>query len=76
MNLPALYVTVVVLVVALLFPPWETPPGEPPEFLGFHLYWSPPRPDAVVSRLVLTIELTTIAMAGLYASWLLRNKGG
>jgi hypothetical protein len=76
MNLPALYVMVGVLILALLCPPWETPPGQPPEFLGFHFYWSPPEPDAVVSRLMMTIELTTIAMAGLYVSWLLRKKSG
>lgn len=74
MNMPALYVMVGALVLALLFPPWETPPGQAPEFLGFHFYWSPPEPDAVVSRLMMTIELTTIAMAGLYVSWLLRKK--
>lgn len=74
MNMPALYAMAGALVLALLFPPWEAPPGQPPEFLGFHFYWSPPEPDAVVSRLILTIELTTIAMAGLYASWLLRKK--
>lgn len=74
MNMPALYVMVGALVLALLFPPWETPPGQSPEFLGFHFYWNPPEPDAVVSRLMMTIELTTIAMAGLYVSWLLRKK--
>lgn len=75
MNITALYVMVGGLILALLFPPWETPPGAPPEFLGFHFYWSPPEPEAVVSRLVMTIELTTIGIAGLYLSWLLRKKG-
>jgi hypothetical protein len=75
MNISALYVMVGALVLALLFPPWETPPGQPPEFLGFHFYWSPPEPDAVVSRLIMTIELTTIGIAGLYLSWLLRKRG-
>jgi hypothetical protein len=75
MNLTALYVMVGALVLALLFPPWETPPGQPPEFLGFHFYWSPPEPDAVVSRMMMTIELTTIGIAGLYVSWLLRKRG-
>jgi hypothetical protein len=74
MNITALYVMIGALILALLFPPWETPPGHPPEFLGFHFYWSPPEPDAVVSRLIMTIELTTIAIAGLYCSWLLRKK--
>ena len=74
MNITALYVMVVALILALFFPPWETPPGHPPEFLGFHFYWSPPEPEAVVSRLMMTIELTTIGIAGLYCSWLLRKK--
>jgi hypothetical protein len=74
MNISALYVMIGALILSLLFPPWETPPGQPPEFLGFHFYWSPPDPDAVVSRLVMTIELTTIGIAGLYLSWLLRKK--
>lgn len=74
MSIAALYVMVGALTLALLFPPWETPPGQPPEFLGLHFYWSPPEPDAVVSRLMMTIELTTIGIAGLYLSWLLRKK--
>lgn len=74
MNITALYAMAGALVLALLFPPWETPPGTTPEFLGFSFCVSPPEPDAVVSRLILTIELTTIAIAGLYLSWLLRKK--
>ena len=74
MNITALYMMAGALILALLFPPWETPPGHPPEFLGFHFYWSPPEPDAVVSRMMMTIELTTIGIAGLYCSWLLRKK--
>ena len=74
MNITALYAMVVALVLALLFPPWEAPPGEPPEFLGLHFCLSPPEPDAIVSRLIMTIELTTIGIAGLYLSWLLRKK--
>ncbi len=74
MNITALYAMAVALVLALLFPPWQTPPGATPEFLGFHFCLSPPEPDAVVSRLVMTIELTTIGIAGLYLSWLLRTK--
>ena len=74
MNITVLYVMVGALILALLFPPWETPPGQSPEFLGFHFYWSPPEPDAIVSRLMMTIELTTIGTAGLYLSWLLRRK--
>ena len=72
--MPALYIMVGALLLALVIPPWETPPGHPPEFLGFSFYWSPPDPDAVVSRLMATIELTTIGIAGLYFSWLLRKK--
>jgi hypothetical protein len=79
MSLPALYFMVTGLVLALLFPPWETPPGQPPEFLGFHFILSPPDSgtagSGVVSHLLLTIELVTIAVAGLYFSWLLRKKG-
>ncbi|MEW6542918.1 MAG: zinc ribbon domain-containing protein [Nitrospirota bacterium] len=81
LNLPALYVMAGLLLLALLFPPWETPPGQPPEFLGFHFLLSPPDASVngrtqpgVVSRLLLTVELTTIAVAGLYAAWLFRRK--
>ena len=74
MNLPVLYATVGLLLLALLFPAWETPPGQSPEFLGFHFMLSPPEPDSVVSRLLITIELVTIAMAGFYLSWLFRKK--
>jgi hypothetical protein len=62
------------LIVAVLFPPWETPPDRPPEFLGMHFILSPPTPDAVVSRMLLTIELVTLAIAGLYAAFLFRKK--
>ena len=54
------------LILALVFPPWETPPSQTPEFLGLHFILQPPRPDAIVSRLLVTIELTTISIAGLY----------
>ena len=74
MNMPVLYAMVGLLLLALLFPPWETPPGQPPEFLGFHFILSPPEPDSVVSRLLITIELVTIAMAGSYLSWLFRKR--
>ena len=39
-----------------------------------HFILSPPTPDAVMSRLLLTIELVTIAIAGLYGSFLFRKK--
>jgi len=69
-----LYAMVVALVLAVLFPPWETPPTQEPEFLGLHFIGSPPNPDAIVSRMLLTIELVTIAIAGLYGSFLLRTR--
>lgn len=74
LSLPVLYGMVVVLVLAVLFPPWETPPTQPPEFLGMHFILSPPTSEAVVSRMLLTIELVTIAIAGLYGSFLFRKK--
>lgn len=81
MSLPILYAMVAALILALLFPPWEAPPGLPPAFLGFHFFWDPPAPlegDAmpVVSRFLLTIELVTIAVAGLYFAWLFRVREG
>jgi hypothetical protein len=74
LNIQVLYGMVAVLVLALLFPPWETPPTQAPEFLGLHFILAPPSPEAVVSRLLMTIELVTIAIAGLYGAFLLRNK--
>ncbi len=74
LNIQILYVMVAMLLLALMFPPWETPPSRPPEFLGFHFILSPPEPEAVVSRLLMTIELVTIAIAGLYGSWLFRKQ--
>jgi hypothetical protein len=35
---------------------------------------APPTPDAVVSRLVITVELVTVAIAGLYGAFLFRRK--
>lgn len=78
MNMPALYVMVACLGLAGLVPPWETPPGASPEFLGFHFFLTPPevpgQGTGVISRGLLTIELTTIATAGFYVSWLLRSR--
>jgi len=65
---------VAALVLAVLCPPWETTASQTPEFLGLHFILSPPSPEAVVSRLLLTIELTTIAIAGLYLSFLFRKR--
>ncbi|MBM4121056.1 MAG: zinc ribbon domain-containing protein [Nitrospira sp.] len=79
MNMPVLYLMVGLLVLAGLFPPWETAPGQPPEFLGFHFILTPPEDaagrTAVISRLLITIELVTIAIAGFYFSWLFRKNG-
>ncbi len=74
LNLAVLYGMVVVLILAVLFPPWETPPTQTPEFLGIYFILSPPTPDAVVSRMLLTIELVTIAIAGMYGAFLFRKK--
>ena len=74
LNLNVLYGMVGTLILAVLFPPWETPPTQPPEFLGMHFMLSPPAPDAIVSRMLLTIELTTITIAGLYAAFFFRRR--
>jgi hypothetical protein len=74
LNLQILYGMVAMLVLALHFPPWETPASQAPEFLGLHFILAPPTPDAVVSRLLITIELVTIAIAGLYGAFLFRKQ--
>jgi len=74
LNVEVLYGMVAMLSLAILFPPWETPPSQAPEFLGLHFILTPPTLDAIVSRLLLTIELVTIAIAGLYGSFLFRQK--
>jgi len=74
LNIHVLYGMVALLILALLVPPWETPPEQPPEFLGMHGILSPPVPEAVVSRMLLTIELVTIAIAGMYGAFLFRKK--
>jgi hypothetical protein len=74
LNLKVLYGMVAALVLAVVFPPWETPPSEAPEFLGMRFILDPPTPEAVVSRLLLTIELVTISIAGLYGAFLFRRK--
>lgn len=78
MNPRVLYAMVLGLVVAVLFPPWETAPGEPPEFLGFHFILTGPEPprDGVISRFLWMIELVTIAIAGFYFSWFFRKTHG
>jgi hypothetical protein len=74
LNLSVLYGMVVVLILAVLFPPWETPPAQTPEFLGMYFILSPPAPEAIVSRMLLTIELVTIAIAGMYGAFLFRKS--
>ncbi len=80
--MPVLYWMVALLILAVLFPPWETPPEQPPEFLGFHFILSSPNTDVnggeqhgIISRLLVTVELTTITIGGLYLSWILRKNG-
>ena len=74
LNLHILYAMVTLLVISILMPPWESPPSQPAAFLGFHFILSPPQSDAIVSRMLLTIELTTTAIAGLYLSFLFRRR--
>ncbi|HQU27817.1 MAG TPA: hypothetical protein PKZ24_01615 [Nitrospirales bacterium] len=74
MNLRILYIMVGLLILAVLFPPWESPPGEPLEFLGFHFILSPPVEGAQRSPVLQTVQLFTIAVAGLYLSWMFRSK--
>jgi hypothetical protein len=78
MNVPILYAMVAFLIAALLFPPWESPPNQPPEFLGFRFILMPPTSrigdGGVISRLLLTIELMTIAAGGFYFAWLFRAR--
>lgn len=74
LNIKVLYGMVAALILAALFPPWETPPNQTPEFLGMHFILSPPTSDAIMSRMLLTIELVTITIAGLYGAFLFRNK--
>ncbi|MCH8040751.1 MAG: zinc ribbon domain-containing protein [Nitrospinae bacterium] len=74
LNLRILYIMVSLLILAVLFPPWEAPPSDPPEYLGFHFILSPPIPGAVISRMLQSIELVTIAVAGMSGAWLFRER--
>lgn len=74
MNIAVLYGMVAALILAVLCPPWETSPDQQPEFLGLSFILSPPTAEAVVSRMLLTIELVTIAIAGFYGAFLFRRK--
>lgn len=71
MSTAVLYVMVGFLILAALFPPWESP--DRPEFLGFHFVGGSPG-TAMISRMLLTIELVTIAVAGFYFSWLFHKR--
>jgi len=75
LNLRILYIMVGLLILAVLFPPWQTPLDQTPEFLGFHFILSPPSEGAQRSPVLQTIQLFTIAVAGLYFSWVFRGKG-
>lgn len=74
LNIHVLYGMVAALVLAVLFPPWETPPDQTPEFLGIYFILFPPAPEAVVSRMLLTIEVITITIAGMYGAFLFRKR--
>lgn len=74
LNLRILYIMVSLLVLAILFPPWEAGPGESPAYLGMHFILSPPHPEALVSRMLQSIELVTIALGGMYLSWIFRER--
>lgn len=74
LNLRILYVMVGLLILAVLFPPWQTPPDQALEFLGFHFILSPPVEGAQRSPVLQTVQLFTIAVAGLYLSWLFRSR--
>ncbi len=74
LNLRILYIMVGLLILAVLFPPWQTPPDQPLEFLGFHFILSPPVEGAQRSPVLQTIQLFTIAVAGLYFSWIFRSR--
>ncbi len=74
LNLRILYIMVALLILAVLFPPWQTPPDQTPEFLGFHFILSPPQEGAQRSPILQTIQLFTIAVAGLYFSWVFRER--
>ena len=75
LNIRILYIMVGLLILAVLFPPWQTPLDHTPEFLGFHFILSPPEEAAQRSPILHTIQLFTIAIAGLYFSWVYRGKG-
>jgi len=62
------------LILAVLFPPWESPPDTPLAYLGMHFLLNPPEPGAVVSRILQTVELATVAIGGLYLAWVFRDR--
>ncbi len=74
LNLQILYIMAGLLILAVLFPPWESPPGDPPAYLGMHFLLHPPEPGAVVSGILQTVELATLAIGGMYLAWMFRDK--
>lgn len=76
LNIRILYIMVGLLILAVLFPPWEAAPGKPLAYLGMHFIQSPPEPGAVISKMLQSIELVTIAIGGMYLSWLFREQPG
>lgn len=74
LNIQVLYGMVAALILAAIFPPWETPPPQAPEFLGIRFILDPPAQEAIISRLLLTIELVTISITGLYGAFLFRKR--
>ena len=74
LNFRILCIMAGLLILAVLFPPWEMPAGNPPAYLGMHFFLNPPEHGAVVSGVVQTVELTTLAIGGLYLAWVLREK--
>ena len=74
LNLRILYTMVGLLILAVLFPPWEASPRNAPTYLGMHFITSQPERGAVISRLLQTVELVTIAVGGMYLSWLFRKR--
>lgn len=77
MNMPILIGMTILLALTVIFPPWETPSHASPAFLGFHFFLTPPHTSSgpgVISRLLLTIALVTIATGGFYFSWLFRKR--
>ena len=74
LNLRILYVMVGAAIPTAETAPPQSTPGDPPAYLGMHFILSPPQPEAVVSRVLQTVELVTLAIAGMYLAWWFRDK--